>query len=284
MREYAEQGSELWFVVLCADPNGAAIPQLDDLLNGVRYFAAPEFSVGGRGRRQEILVRIETLDPCDFLNELTAAFSPFRVRAAAACVTGSSLHLQDAIERAWAIDEVLWHPENSVEMGLVDLPTQGLRSCSSSGKNLHERLVGLLEAGGSDGLGYLAFEGFETTHDRIDWVARILESCVRLRASSPAIARVLSVARDESRWPEAKLAFEETRRELLTVDFEVRPIDYRILGLAELCAKVTYNDSLSPMPFDRDSGWFILPSVISIAKELAGGEDLRKAALSFKAG
>jgi hypothetical protein len=58
----------------------------------------------------------------------------------------------------------------------------------------------------------------------------------------------------------------------------------RIPGLAEECAKVIYNDSVSPMPFDRDSGWSLLPGAISIANDLAQGEELRKAALSFKAG
>lgn len=101
------------------------------------------------------------------------------------------------------------------------------------------------------------------------WAARVLESVRDLAPSLPEIDRVLAVARDPARWQEAKQAFQAIR--------EVRqrtedPLVESVLSLAEKVAKVTYNASGGPTPFERDAGWRVaddLHTVISRAGEKA---------------
>jgi hypothetical protein len=55
------------------------------------------------------------------------------------------------------------------------------------------------------------------------------------------------------------LKLEELRRKgELTKDQEVFA---ELLSLAELVAKVTYNATIPPDPFDEDSGWWIAPTL-----------------------
>jgi hypothetical protein len=101
------------------------------------------------------------------------------------------------------------------------------------------------------------------------WAARVLELVRDLAPGSPEIDRVLAVARDPARWQEAKEAFHAVR--------EVRqrtedPLPESVLSLAEKVAKVTYNSSGGPTPFERDAGWRVaddLRTVISRAGDTA---------------
>ncbi len=101
------------------------------------------------------------------------------------------------------------------------------------------------------------------------WAARVLELVRDLAPTSPEIDQVLAIARDPARWQEAKQAFHTAR--------EVRqrtedPLVEGVLGLAEKVAKVTYNASGGPTPFERDAGWRVaddLRTVISRAGDKA---------------
>ncbi len=124
------------------------------------------------------------------------------------------------------------------------------------------------EAGRALDAGRLIYERIPTRH-RPAWAARVLELVRDLAPSSPEIDQVLAVARDPARWQEAKQVFQAIR--------EVRqrtedPLLESVLSLAENVAKVTYNASGAPTPFDRDAGWRVadgLWTVISKAGERA---------------
>ena len=78
---------------------------------------------------------------------------------------------------------------------------------------------------------------------------RALEAGERLFASIPL--------RDQPRWAEAHDAFSELRQHVLVEEDRGTARDvlrYRILFVAEIAAKLTYNASGAPRPFDADTG------------------------------
>ena len=68
------------------------------------------------------------------------------------------------------------------------------------------------------------------------------------------VSSLISLIDDKSRWKEAHGQFSKIRQFLLTHK-SYQPEAY--LLLAENVAKVTYNASGEPAPFDNDSGWWI---------------------------
>lgn len=70
---------------------------------------------------------------------------------------------------------------------------------------------------------------------------------------------------NESRWKEAHNQFTEIR--ILKLENKYQPETY--LRLAELVAKVTYNASGQPAPFDNDSGYYIASVALETADYFA---------------
>jgi hypothetical protein len=69
------------------------------------------------------------------------------------------------------------------------------------------------------------------------------------------VDQLTEIALHESRWPEAHATFTLIRRAGLELDRSgLDPVCARLLWIVEACAKVTYNASGAPAPFDANSG------------------------------
>jgi len=77
------------------------------------------------------------------------------------------------------------------------------------------------------------------------------------------IKDIYSIIDDPNRWAEAHKQFTKIRL------FNLKNKDYKpesYLLLAEMVAKVTYNSSGRPAPFDKDNGWHIASLALKAAK------------------
>jgi len=88
------------------------------------------------------------------------------------------------------------------------------------------------------------------------WVAAILAFSIKESALDLApVNDVLDIAQDERRWREAHQAFGAVRDLTLKTESGRYSATYvALLFVAEIAAKVTYNASGEPAPFDEDSG------------------------------
>ena len=98
---------------------------------------------------------------------------------------------------------------------------------------------------------------------RPGWAAAALELVRSRFPPTAAVDTVLALAGDTSRWHEGHAAFQAVRYLTLLAEREAKPAQpdpryYSFLMLAENTAKVIYNASGSPAPFDRDSGWWVV--------------------------
>ena len=104
---------------------------------------------------------------------------------------------------------------------------------------------------------------------RPGWAANILGLCRTLTKTIAEVDAVYEIALDATRWPEAYDAFQRVRKLTLQAE-KIRvkdPIYVDILALAENTAKVTYNSSGAPAPFDRDAGWWIVHNLRTIVDD-----------------
>lgn len=111
------------------------------------------------------------------------------------------------------------------------------------------------------------------------WAAEILNLCRRLTSSVPEIDAVYEIALNQQRWKEAHDAFSRVRN--LTLAFEKSKSKNSVYGgllyLAENTAKVIYNASGEPAPFDYDSGWWLVSNLRYIVDEIKSSEFEAKA-------
>lgn len=137
------------------------------------------------------------------------------------------------------------------------------------------------DAGNSIDAGRILYELMHRKH-RPAWAAEMLTIACRYIPPATEIEAVLEIANDPSRWHEAHDAFDAVRRNL-TLQYEKRVrgrpeqdptseerLYYCVLMLTENTAKVTYNASLRPAPFDANSGWYIpycLDDVLKYAQD-----------------
>jgi serine/threonine protein kinase len=137
----------------------------------------------------------------------------------------------------------------------------------------------------------LAKSGVRASHFEVvfpKWGAKILESILpRIGVRSVLFEQVLHIADDPSQWGQGHRAFDklresrlrlESKRELWGLSKE-QELLVRIVALAELLAKVTYNATDPPDPFDKDSGWWIAACLRDFVDEL-GDEEFSKATWS----
>jgi hypothetical protein len=96
---------------------------------------------------------------------------------------------------------------------------------------------------------------------RVALAAKLLSSCCTAVPTIPTPIRdILLIAADPGRWPEAHDAFSHVRS--LTLAHVPTNNDTRIYGallyVAENAAKVIYNASGRPAPFDHDAGYWLV--------------------------
>jgi hypothetical protein len=137
--------------------------------------------------------------------------------------------------------------------------------------------------------GRLIFENI-APEVRPKWASSILASVVeRTGVHSPPIENILQIASHRDEWKKAHEAFSSARD--LTLELErigdSRSVEQtlllRMVILAELVAKVTYNATSPPDEFDEDSGWWIAVCLKGIL-DFLGDDDFSSAmwlALSF---
>jgi hypothetical protein len=100
--------------------------------------------------------------------------------------------------------------------------------------------------------------------ERVNWAANLLMFCMQYSPSLPAIDRVVELAKAPSDWRLAHAAFNEVRRMTLVAEARDSAIDpglKSLLFVAETTAKVIYNASGEPAPFDANAGWQLVPCV-----------------------
>src|SRR5262249_10829804 len=115
--------------------------------------------------------------------------------------------------------------------------------------------------------GKLVYESLPA-HYRAKWAVNILRLVLsRAGCETESISQLLRIADHESEWLDAHGAFSDVRSDVLQFDrryaqyprdlTEEENLRWHVLLLAELVAKVTYNATDPPDPFDEDSGWWI---------------------------
>ena len=109
------------------------------------------------------------------------------------------------------------------------------------------------------------------TRQRPAWAARVLEAARGLVPKTPEVDRVLEIARDSAKWPEAHVAYNAVRA--LTPQAE-DPLVEAVLHLAENVAKVACNASGGLAPSDREAGWRVAQNLHAIISR--GGEKASK--------
>jgi hypothetical protein len=98
---------------------------------------------------------------------------------------------------------------------------------------------------------------------RPGWAGLILSRFDNYVKNIPSeIKELYPIINDQGRWKEAHQQFDKIRRFLLA-NKNYQPESY--LLLAEIVAKVTYNASWEPAPFDRDNGWYIASLALNAA-------------------
>lgn len=116
--------------------------------------------------------------------------------------------------------------------------------------------------------------------DRPRWAGELLAVTylrarrLNLVARLPNVERVLAIATEEARWPEARQAHGELQG-VLVDESRQSPRDLlrlALLAFAEVVAKVTYNASGQPDPFERSAGPRVATALRAVLAELADGE------------
>jgi hypothetical protein len=136
------------------------------------------------------------------------------------------------------------------------------------------------EAGRTEQAGRLIFENIPVD-DRVPWASSILEFVVnRTGLKIPAIDDCLSVAKRPVKWTKAKEIFNALRAVTLQLEktkSRTKQQDIRLgqVLLAELVAKIIYNETDPLGPFDEDSGWWIAPN-LKYCLDLIGDDEFSR--------
>lgn len=105
--------------------------------------------------------------------------------------------------------------------------------------------------------GRAIYEHLRPEH-RPPWAAEILEIFAPLAPGAPEISALLAIAEDPVRWPEAQSIFDALRARRRAIAGEgSKAAIAMVLELAENVAKVTFNSTGLPAPYDHNSGWRI---------------------------
>ena len=99
------------------------------------------------------------------------------------------------------------------------------------------------------------------------WAARVLILALPLITPEPAVDAVVSLVGEPARWAEAHDAFTNVRLLVLREERLAEAGDklrIAVLMLAELVAKITYNASGAPRPFDADTAPWLAATARSV--------------------
>lgn len=124
--------------------------------------------------------------------------------------------------------------------------------------------------------GKLLFENVPSER-RPQWAANILRFVLRKSEIHWAVFRqVLDTAEHQASWINGHRVFSRVRDSALALDnlgelyglTRRQQLQAEVLGLAELVAKVTYNATDPPDPFDEDTGWWIAVCLRGLADDV----------------
>ena len=140
--------------------------------------------------------------------------------------------------------------------------------------DLLTRAASLWQSGQALEAGQLIFENVKT-EVRPTWATAILQSVVhRTGTSLPSIDAILRIAHEPTEWSKAHEGFSALRRAALKFQelqgrSREQELVLSLLFLAEAVAKVVYNATNPPDPFDEDSGWWIVANLKEVLDLMA---------------
>jgi hypothetical protein len=115
--------------------------------------------------------------------------------------------------------------------------------------------------------GKVVYEALEPGQ-RPGWAGSLLRFAIgAVVAPLGEIAAAIPLATDPTRWHEGYTLFERIRQHTVRAEATLSAGDPQLalLHLAENTAKVAYNASGGPRPFDHDAGWWLVANLFDIA-------------------
>lgn len=111
------------------------------------------------------------------------------------------------------------------------------------------------------------------------WAASILNLCRSLIGRVAEVDAVYEVALNRSRWKEAHAVFWPVRALTLKAERSksTDPVYTGVLYVTENTAKVAYNASGEPAPFDEDAGWWVVSNLRQVVDTVDDPEFEKKA-------
>ena len=110
-----------------------------------------------------------------------------------------------------------------------------------------------------------------------DWAASLLLYATTSGFDCTEIQRLVEISFDERAWPEARALFSDIRG--LTLKNERRGAsdsrEQLVLDIAETTAKIIYNASRGPAPYDYHAGWRMAPRIKRLA-EVVGDDEFEE--------
>lgn len=110
------------------------------------------------------------------------------------------------------------------------------------------------------GFGRTAYEAVPS-RERPKWAGAILKLVASKGGSSEEIARIVRLSSREEDWKMGQEAFQAVRR--LSIDNldlgQQNSVTQLVLDIGETAAKIIYNASDEPAPFDFHAGWRMAP-------------------------
>lgn len=108
---------------------------------------------------------------------------------------------------------------------------------------------------------------FERQGAPVDWAVRLLREAGLGQPSLAEVDLVVRMAQQRPCWHDAKRCFGIVRRRVIAEQRGAVTPQSRLLNLAELVAKVTYNATDPRDPFDDDTGWWLAPMALDLARD-----------------
>src|SRR5262245_43495127 len=98
-----------------------------------------------------------------------------------------------------------------------------------------------------------------------DEIVALLRLFERHAADPETHTWVMTLATDQSRWPDAHRVFDQVRRRSLATSDPLRQGQY---VFEEICLKTLYNATAPTDPFDPDSAYYVVPCAVGRARQV----------------
>ena len=245
------------------------------LKSDVSTSALPRTESGVWKRRAEDWHELRDVASEALTNQAMTLFSsmlPLDPEVAIAVVQGSEWPWHPDLLAELPTYQVMSHEMYNVPLGAVDFETGGIVPFGALASEVYpvDLAADLVSQGRLHDAGFVIFEGCDSSVSRVLWIRGIL----RCLGTHPLLIGLLDIASDRARWGEAyshRSAVSLAIHDLRKSDKVDAPHSMSVLSVVSICSKAIYNEShVDPpdYPFDRDSGWAILPSVLAVATEL----------------